>query len=39
MLATINMNFIEAFLGFSIFAAVTTGVLLMMDALECFLHA
>jgi V-type H+-transporting ATPase subunit a len=39
MLATINMNFFAAFLGFGIFAAVTTGVLLMMDVLECFLHA
>ena len=39
MLATINMNFFAAFIGFGIFAAVTTGVLLMMDVLECFLHA
>ena len=39
MLSTINMNFFAAFIGFGIFAAVTTGVLLMMDVLECFLHA
>ena len=25
--------------GFAVFAAVTTGVLLCMDVLECFLHA
>ena len=39
MLSTININFFAAFFGFGIFAAVTTGVLLMMDVLECFLHA
>jgi len=39
MLSTINMNFFAAFIGFAVFAAVTTGVLLMMDVLECFLHA
>jgi len=39
MLSTINMNFFAAFIGFGVFAAVTTGVLLMMDVLECFLHA
>lgn len=32
-------NFILAFFGYSVFAAVTTAVLLMMDMLECFLHA
>ena len=39
MLSTINMNFFAAFIGFGIFAATTTSVLLMMDVLECFLHA
>jgi len=39
MLSTINMNFFAAFIGFGLFAATTTGVLLMMDVLECFLHA
>ena len=27
------------FVGFSVFAGITTGVLLLMDVLECFLHA
>jgi len=39
MLTTLNMNFFAAFLGFGVFAATTFGVLLMMDVLECFLHA
>jgi len=39
MVATLNMNFFAAFLGFGIFAGATFGVLLMMDVLECFLHA
>jgi V-type H+-transporting ATPase subunit a len=39
MLSTLNINFFAAFLGFGIFAGVTLGVLLMMDVLECFLHA
>ena len=39
MLSTINMNFFAAFIGFAVFAACTTSVLLMMDVLECFLHA
>merc|ERR1712127_707671 len=39
MLATLNMNFFATFLGFGVFAATTFGVLLMMDVLECFLHA
>ncbi len=30
---------IAIFIGFAIFAAVTFGVLLCMDVLECFLHA
>ena len=39
MLATLNVNFFAAYLGFGVFAGVTFGVLLMMDVLECFLHA
>jgi V-type ATPase 116kDa subunit family len=40
MLTTINMgNPIAVFCGFAVFAAVTFGVLLCMDVLECFLHA
>ena len=39
MLSTININWFAAYLGFGIFAGVTFGVLLMMDVLECFLHA
>ena len=39
MLSTLNMNWFAAFLGYDIFAMVTMGVLLMMDVLECFLHA
>ena len=39
MLSTIEMNFFAAFIGYAVFAAVTCAVLLMMDVLECFLHA
>ena len=39
MLSTIEMNFFAAFIGYGVFAAVTCAVLLMMDVLECFLHA
>lgn len=40
MLAAINTgNPVAIFIGFAIFAAVTFGVLLAMDVLECFLHA
>lgn len=40
MLSAINTgNPFAVFIGFALFAAVTTGVLLMMDVLECFLHA
>jgi V-type H+-transporting ATPase subunit a len=39
MLSTLNMNFFAAFIGFGVFAGTTFGVLLMMDVLECFLHA
>jgi V-type H+-transporting ATPase subunit a len=39
MLSTLNINWFAAYLGFGVFAGVTFGVLLMMDVLECFLHA
>ena len=39
MLTTLNMNWFATYLGFGVFAGVTFGVLLMMDVLECFLHA
>lgn len=39
MLTTLNMNWFASYLGFGVFASVTFGVLLMMDVLECFLHA
>ena len=39
MLSTLGVNFFAAYLGFAVFAGVTFGVLLMMDVLECFLHA
>jgi len=40
MLDTLNMDsFIYCVFGFGLFAAVTFGVLLMMDVLECYLHA
>jgi len=39
MLSTLNMNWFAAYIGFAVFAGVTFGVLLMMDVLECFLHA
>lgn len=39
MLSTLNVNWFAAYIGFGIFAGVTMGVLLMMDVLECFLHA
>lgn len=39
MLSTLNINWFAAYIGFGIFAGVTLGVLLMMDVLECFLHA
>lgn len=39
MLSTLNMNWFASYLGFGVFAGVTFGVLLMMDVLECFLHA
>merc|ERR1711971_102187 len=39
MLTTLNMNFFAAFILYGGFAFATTSVLLMMDVLECFLHA
>lgn len=40
MLSTITSgNPVLIFFGFAVFAAVTFGVLLAMDVLECFLHA
>merc|ERR1712226_754242 len=39
MLTTLNRNWFATYLGFGVFAGVTFGVLLMMDVLECFLHA
>jgi V-type H+-transporting ATPase subunit a len=39
MLSTLNLNFVASYIGFGVFAGVTFGVLLMMDVLECFLHA
>jgi V-type H+-transporting ATPase subunit a len=39
MLSTLSINWFATYLGFGLFAGVTFGVLLMMDVLECFLHA
>merc|ERR1712111_210404 len=39
ILTTINVNWFATYLGFGVFAGITFGVLLMMDVLECFLHA
>merc|ERR1719223_2538963 len=39
MLSTLKVNFFATYIGFGIFAGTTFGVLLMMDVLECFLHA
>ncbi|KAG7360696.1 V-type ATPase subunit [Nitzschia inconspicua] len=39
MLSTLNLNWFATYIGFGVFAGVTFGVLLMMDVLECFLHA
>lgn len=39
MLTTLKVNFFATFIGFGVFAATTFSVLLMMDVLECFLHA
>jgi V-type H+-transporting ATPase subunit a len=39
MLSTLNINWFATFIGYGVFAGITMGVLLMMDVLECFLHA
>jgi len=39
LLSTLEVNWFATYIGFGIFAAVTLAVLLMMDVLECFLHA
>ena len=40
MVPTIDMNNpVAVVFGFAVFAGATTGVLLLMDVLECFLHA
>jgi len=39
MLSTLPLGWFPTYLGFGLFAAITFGVLLMMDVLECFLHA
>jgi len=39
MLSTLGVNWFATYIGFGVFAGVTFGVLLMMDVLECFLHA
>merc|ERR1712085_54906 len=39
ILSTLNVNAFATFMGFGVFAGTTFGVLLMMDVLECFLHA
>jgi len=39
MLSTMQVNGFATYLGFGVFAGTTLGVLLMMDVLECFLHA
>jgi len=39
MLSTLNINWFATYFGFGVFAGITFGVLLMMDVLECFLHA
>merc|ERR1719223_2037550 len=39
LLSTLEVNWFATYIGFGLFAAVTFSVLLMMDVLECFLHA
>lgn len=39
MMSTLSTNWFATYLGFGVFAGTTFGVLLMMDVLECFLHA
>ena len=39
LVSTLSINWFATFIGYGVFAGVTFGVLLMMDVLECFLHA
>lgn len=39
VLACLTMNWVMTYFSFGVFAAITFGVLLLMDVLECFLHA
>jgi V-type H+-transporting ATPase subunit a len=39
MIMGINNGPVAAFIAFAVFAGITTAVLLLMDVLECFLHA
>ena len=39
MLSSLGVNWFATYIGFGLFAGVTFAVLLMMDVLECFLHA
>jgi len=39
MLSTLGVNWFATYFCFGLFAGITLGVLLMMDVLECFLHA
>lgn len=39
MLSTMPLGWFPTYLGFALFAGITFAVLLMMDVLECFLHA
>eukprot|EP00536_Pseudo-nitzschia_multiseries_P016609 jgi/Psemu1/328287/estExt_fgenesh1_pg.C_11620009 len=39
ILSTLPLGWFATYLGFGLFAAITVGVLMMMDVLECFLHA
>jgi len=39
MISTLPQGWLATYVGYGIFAGVTFGVLLMMDVLECFLHA
>jgi len=36
---SIIVSFVKIVLGFSFFSIVTLGVIMMMDTMECFLHA
>jgi len=39
MLSSMPMGWFPTYLGFGVFAGITLSVLLLMDVLECFLHA